>query len=132
MTDAIAVHGPRFSGKRALVTGGANGIGKATVQRLAAEGATVAMLDIAAEPLDALEVELVSNGGRVKGFVADIGSPQAVREVITRGAAWAGGLDLVANIAGINKRVDPFDVTEEDWDRIMDVNLKGTFFVAQA
>jgi NAD(P)-dependent dehydrogenase (short-subunit alcohol dehydrogenase family) len=112
----------RYEGKVALVTGAASGVGRATVQRLAAEGARVASLDIA--PLDMVEENAIA-------LRCDVRDEAGVRTAVAGVIDWAGRLDLVANVAGVASFAHTTDVTLAEWDRLLSVNLTGTFLVAR-
>jgi NAD(P)-dependent dehydrogenase (short-subunit alcohol dehydrogenase family) len=101
-----------LTGKTALVTGAARGIGKATAELLAAAGAKVARIDI--EPGEGI-------------IVADVSDEAAVERAIGAAVQALGGLDVLVNNAGIAVRKNAFDITSEDWDRVLGVNLRGLF-----
>ncbi len=116
----------RFGGRVAIVTGAARGIGKAIAFRMAHEGASVALLDIdemvhgAAEHLD-------RDGMSAAAFTADMGDWQAVGNAIKGTVERFGKVDILVNNAGIVRPGSLEDVTEEDWDQVTRVNLKGVF-----
>ena len=113
------------AGRRCLVTGGASGIGAAMVRRFAAEGARVAVLDVAgAGPCRPDGVELV--------ITADVAVHAQVEEAFRTIASRWGGVDVLLNNAGVSERASCLDVTPEGWNRVIGVNLTGAFFVAQA
>ena len=120
-------------GKRVILTGGANGIGKATVLRLAEEGARIVLtdLDFAAAQAAAAEIHAVT-GADVFPFAADV-ARKADDEATARFAIeQLGGIDALVNNAGIYYE-DPFEeITEARWDAIMNVDLRGTFLMTQA
>lgn len=123
-----------LEGKIALVTGAGSGLGKASALALASRGATVAVSELPEkiDKADETVAEIVANGGTalpVELDVTQIESIDACMKTVTEGF---GRLDVLVNNAGINIRKDSFDVTEEDWDAVMAVNLKGVFFMAQA
>jgi NAD(P)-dependent dehydrogenase (short-subunit alcohol dehydrogenase family) len=110
----------RYDGRVALVTGAASGIGRATAARLVAEGARVAGLDVAPVLLDG-----------VHGVVCDLRDEDAVSAAVAEVAA-AGRIDLLANVAGVASSAHTTDVTLAEWDRILAVNLTGTFLACRA
>src|SRR3954462_11802908 len=113
----------------ALVTGGASGFGLAIAERLRAAGARVALLDRDAGRLAAAVEHL---GAGTIGFEADVTSPTDVAVAVDRCVAKLGGLDTLVISAGVINVRDLADVTEDDWDTVLDVNLKGAFFTMQA
>ncbi len=116
-----------LEGRRALVTGGGSGIGRATARRFSEEGARVAVLDRDAESAEAAAREV---SGRA--FVADVREPAAVREAVDAAAAWLGGLDTVSHNAGTGQLLGFEDVSPAQFDDLVQVNLSGTFHVLQA
>ena len=117
----------RLEGRKAIVTGGAQGIGFAIAKRLDAEGAMVALFDINEELVKKSAAEL-KNGIGVR---CDVSSPDSIETAIREAAEKMGGLDIVVNNAGILPKSMIEDVTEKDWDLTLDINLKGAFFMSQ-
>jgi len=117
------------SDRRALVTGAASGIGLEVARRLAAGGVSVSMLDRNEEPLRAAAAQLGEHAHPIR---VDVTSAVEVREAVAEAVAALGGLDTVVICAGIIHVKPLAEVTEEDWDRTMDVNIKGAFLVCQA
>ena len=115
--------------KRVLITGGASGIGAATAGRLLDEGAKVIILDNNEEALAEIKSELPSLSGTIQ---ADVSDPDAVGGAFDELDGLVGGVDVLINNAGISVRASFVDITPEQWRRVMDVNLNGVFFVAQA
>jgi meso-butanediol dehydrogenase/(S,S)-butanediol dehydrogenase/diacetyl reductase len=113
----------------ALVTGGASGFGFAIAERLQAEGARIALLDRDASRL-AAAVDRLGEG--TIGIEADVTSPSEVDAAARRCVDELGGLDTLVVSAGVIHVKDLADVTEKDWDTVLDVNLKGAFFTMQA
>jgi len=113
----------------ALVTGGASGFGLAIAERLRAAGARVAILDRNAARLAAATEHL---GHGTLGIEGDVTSPSQVAAAVERCVDEFGGLDTLVVSAGVIHVKDLADVTEDDWDTVLDVNLKGAFFTMQA
>ena len=115
-------------GKNVLVTGGASGIGQATATRFLEEGCAVCVLDSSEEARDRVAGELPGLAGVLAADVSDLSEVQAAfSEAVVR----MGSVDVLINNAGISIRHDFLDITPEAWDRVLDVNLKGVFYVAQ-
>jgi len=117
------------AGRTALVTGGAAGLGRAIARRLVEEGARVALLDVDAARVQETVAEL---GDAALGVPADVRSRTQVREAVYTAADAFGGLDTLVYSAGVFHMSPLADVGEEDWDRVLDVNLKGAYLTAQA
>lgn len=119
----------RLDGKTAIVTGGAVGIGRACVQRMAEEGAKVAILDMLETEGRSLAAELTASGHTAAFWQVDVSDEAAVKAAIDAAAQQFGGLHIMVNNAGISGSPKPTDqVTEEEWDRVQAVNVKGVFF----
>ena len=114
--------------KRVVVTGGASGIGAATAARFLEEGAEVVVLDRDREAGERLATELPAMAGVVLCDVSELAQVQsAIREAIE----IMGGIDVLINNAGISIRHDFLDITSEEWEKVIGVNLNGVFYVAQ-
>ena len=121
-----------LSGRKALVTGASRGIGRALAEGLAQAGADVA---VAARSEAALKetAEAIGALGRRSAIVTmDVSDPAQCRDGVERAATTLGGLDILVNNAGVEEVRPSLDVDEALWDRILDTNLKGAFFCAQA
>ena len=114
--------------KRVLITGGASGIGAATAARFLEEGARVAILDRDPEACERISRELPEV---LCAFRADVADFKLVQHAIGNIVLALGGLDVVINNAGISIRHQFLDVTTEEWNRVLAVNLNGVFYVAQ-
>jgi NAD(P)-dependent dehydrogenase (short-subunit alcohol dehydrogenase family) len=115
--------------RKALVTGGASGFGLEIARGLRAAAARVAVLDVDQGRIDAAVEEL---GDGALGLRADVRSPGEMRDAVARAHAAFGGLDTVVASAGVFHMGPLDEIAEEDWDRVIDVNLKGAFTTAQA
>lgn len=122
----------RFSGKRVLVTGGASGIGQATVLRLLREGASVVGVDIAEPGLAETRERAGEHAGRLTTFVLDVADEQSVRQGTDRALATLGGLDVLVNAAGILRAAHTHECSLELWNQVIGVNLTGTFLTTRA
>jgi glucose 1-dehydrogenase len=120
-----------LEGRRAIVTGGNTGIGKATSQRLAREGASVCVNyfgEPAAEDARQLAAELEGSGApRAVAIEADVGREDQVVALVAQASDQLGGLDLLVNNAGIEKKIPLLEMTEKDWSAVIQTNLTGTF-----
>ncbi len=123
----------KLSGKVALVTGSSGGIGQAIAIRLAEEGADI-VIDYRSHPDGAQETKTKVEAAGRRGHVvqADLGIIADIRKLIDQGVEQFGKLDILVNNAGLEKRADFWDVTEADYDSVINVNLKGVFFATQA
>lgn len=121
----------RFEGKSALVTGAGSGIGRATALRLAAEGASVLAADIQDDKARETAAEIVKAGGRAAAFKVDLTDISQIEAMIKKAVELYGRLDIQVNSAGLVKSQNFLDVTEADYDRVIDVNQKGTAFCIQ-
>jgi meso-butanediol dehydrogenase/(S,S)-butanediol dehydrogenase/diacetyl reductase len=122
----------RFEGKAALVTGAASGIGRATAERLGAEGADVLCTDVDAAGLEQTCETIRKCGCRARARVFDVSDAEACRAAVAAGVAELGRLDALCNVAGIGIYGHASDLSPEQWNRVIGVNLSGTFFMSQA
>ncbi|HET7206392.1 MAG TPA: SDR family NAD(P)-dependent oxidoreductase, partial [Terriglobales bacterium] len=117
-----------LQGKRVLITGGASGIGAATAARFLEEGSAVCVLDRDDAGRKRIQQQLPELAGTIE---ADVSKLNEVRAAINDAVGIMGGLDVVINNAGISIRHKFLDITPEEWDKIIAVNLTGVFNVAQ-
>ena len=121
-----------FNDKVAIVTGAAQGIGAACAERLARDGAAVALWDVDDARGEALAASLVTQGRRAIYAHCDVARKSDVEAALAATLAAFGRVDALVNNAGIFKAADFLEITEADWDAVIGVNLKGAFLVAQA
>ncbi|MBC8152347.1 MAG: SDR family oxidoreductase [Bacteroidetes bacterium] len=123
----------RFINQAAIVTGGADGIGKAIASRLASEGATVALFDSNGDLLDRTVADLTGQGYAVTGHAVDISQEDAVEEAVQKVVSKMGRLDIMVNSAGIvgptSTKITEYAVAE--YDRVYSVNLRGAFLMTK-
>lgn len=117
-----------LTAKRVLITGGASGIGAATASRFLEEGARVCVLDRDAKARVAILQQLPALSG---ALAADVSDMRKVQAAFAEAVHLMGGVDVLVNNAGISIRHNFVDITPEEWDRVMAVNLTGVFYVAQ-
>lgn len=117
--------------KVALITGGASGIGRATAILFAREGAAVAIADINAGLGQSVVAEIESAGGRAVFIPCDVTRSEDCRLAVEKTVATFGGLHILFNNAGIIRRADVVQTTEEEWDRVMAVNVKSVFLMSK-
>ena len=122
----------RFEGKVALVTGVGSGIGRATALRLGQEGAHVFGCDVDTGGLADFETEAKGAGLRVEPCVLDVADAEACRTAVARAVEVCGKLDVLCNIAGISKLDHLGSFSDEQWNRMIGINLSSVFFMSQA
>ena len=122
----------RLEGKVALVTGAGNGIGEATARRFAREGAIVIANDVDVEQARSVVTELQKEGARSLAVAGDVTKRADVEAMMHHVVGEFGRLDVLVNNAGINRDAMSHKMTEEQWDQVLSVNLKGTFLCAQS
>jgi len=122
----------RVSGKVVLITGGASGIGKETAKLLAVEGANIAIFDVNKDALNSAEEEIKNLGVRCKGYIVDVANFENVEKAIQEVVQDFGSLDMLVNNAGITRDDFLSKIEIEDWNRVISVNLTGTFNCAKA
>jgi len=122
----------RFLDRVALITGAASGIGAATARRFAREGALVGINDADAAGAQAVAQEILAAEGKSLAVPGDVTKRAEVAEMVRQIVAAWGRVDILINNAGINKDAMAAKMTEEQWDQVLNVNLKGSFLCAQA
>ncbi len=122
----------RLTGTVALVTGASSGIGEATARALSAEGASVALVARRSERLDALAAELARGGEGALPIRADVTDEAQARDAVRRTVAELGRLDVVVNNAGVMLLGPVVDAPTEEWERMIDLNLRGLLHVTHA
>lgn len=120
-----------LSGQMALVTGAGQGIGKACALAMAKAGSDVAVVDINADSVKETAAAITALGRRSVALRADLGSVADIDRMIAETIASFGRIDALVNNAGVTRRAEIMDLTEEDWDQIHRVNAKGVFFCLQ-
>ncbi|STQ90489.1 3-oxoacyl-ACP reductase FabG [Iodobacter fluviatilis] len=122
----------RLKDKVAIITGSASGIGQATAVKFAAEGAKVVVCDVNQSGIDAVVSSLVQNGGVAVGYVVDVTNKTQIAEMVAAVKAQFGRIDVLVNNAGIVQDAQLIKMSEEQFDRVIDINLKGVYNCARA
>jgi NAD(P)-dependent dehydrogenase (short-subunit alcohol dehydrogenase family) len=123
---------PRFPNKVVLVTGAGSGIGRATALAFAREGAAVAVADVSAVKAEAVVAEVKAAGGRAVAVTCDVSKPEDCARAVRETEAALGPLDVLVNNAGIGTSGTVITTDEATWDRLMAVNVKGTYLMSRA
>jgi NAD(P)-dependent dehydrogenase (short-subunit alcohol dehydrogenase family) len=120
-----------LTGKRALITGGASGIGRATALLFAREGAAVSVVDVDEAGGQAVAQMIVDEGGQAISVRCDVTQAEDCQRAVQQTVDELGGLDILFNNAGIIRRATVIDMTEEEWDRVLAVNVKSIFLLSK-
>jgi NAD(P)-dependent dehydrogenase (short-subunit alcohol dehydrogenase family) len=115
-----------------MITGAGSGIGRAAAELFAAEGATVAVVDLVADAAEETVGKITAGGGQALALAANVAVAAEVESAVARAVQELGRLDVLYNNAGVNSAGSVLDATEEDWDRCFAVNAKGTFLCSRA
>lgn len=119
-------HGGRLQGRKAIVTGAGKGIGEAIARLFAAEGAEVALVARSSDDLDRVAADIAASGGKAHVLPADMGDSEQVAAMVEKSATLMGGLDIVVSNAAASNDEMIMDISLEDWDRVQQVNVRGT------
>lgn len=117
----------RLKDKRALITGGASGIGYATVERFLQEGAAVVFADVNAEGCRQAEKNLAQPGRKLKATLGDVSSSTDARRMVEESVNFLGGLDILVNNAGVDIKGSVVELSDHDWERQLGVNVGGVY-----
>jgi acetoin reductase-like protein len=122
----------KLQGKVAVVTGGAQGMGRAISLRYVQEGAKVVVADINLEGAQRTAAEITEAGGQAVGVQVDVRNQEQVQQMVNIAVERFGGLDILVNNAGVGKIIPFLETTEKDWDLMFDINCKGLLWCSQA
>lgn len=120
-----------FNGRVAVVTGGGSGIGRACARELIGKNAAVAVLDRDRNAGEETTAGLKGEGGRAEFFQVDVSSASEVEALIPKIVSALGGIDILVNNAGIQRYGTVTTISEDEWDEVLDVNLKGAFLMSK-
>jgi NAD(P)-dependent dehydrogenase (short-subunit alcohol dehydrogenase family) len=121
-----------LAGQTVIVTGGGSGIGRAVARALGGAGAAVVVADLASEQAEAAAAEIAAAGGRALAVLTDVADPASVQRLVEQAVASYNAIDALVHCAGITRYDDVLEMPVETWDRIIAVNLRGTFLCTQA
>ena len=121
-----------LTGRVACVTGAGRGIGAATAQRLARDGAQVAVVDLREDLTTETVAAIRAAGGTALGIGCDVSQSEQVQQMVERIASEYGRLDILVNNAGVTRDNLLFKMTDDDWDTVMNIHLKGSFLCSRA
>ena len=121
-----------FEGQTVLITGAATGLGFAAAEAFGQAGARVAVNDLSADRVERAYAALAGEGIDCRGFAADVRDAEAVKCMVAAVEAWAGSLDVLVANAGIYPNTPFLEIAEDEWDRVLDTNLKGVFLTCRA
>ena len=122
----------RLSGRTAVVTGAARGIGAGEAIRLAQDGANIAVLDLSAEACQETVEAVEATGSEALAIACDVSSSQQVTAAFEEVASRFGRIDILINNAGVLRDNLSFKMSEDDWDTVLDIHLKGSFLCSKA
>ena len=122
----------RLDGKRALVAGGYGGIGESVTRLLVSHGADVVIAGRSQERADALAAELTAGGARAFGDRIDLADPESIAAAVGRAVETIGGLDVVVNLAAVDREAQAEEMSDDEWRVSLEVNLTGAFKLSQA
>ena len=122
----------RLIGKAAIVTGSGQGIGKAVALRLAREGADLTVADTNIRGAEQTTEEILALGQRAVAYSVDLANVSEIQPMVDKTVGEFGQIDILVNVAGVAQTKPLLEMTEDDWDRVIDINLKGTVFCIQA
>jgi NAD(P)-dependent dehydrogenase (short-subunit alcohol dehydrogenase family) len=119
----------RFTGKIAIVTGAGSGIAQATARRLASEGANVACLDIDEAAAQKTAASIVEEGGTATAYHCNVANPEDVQKTVAAATSDLGAPNVLCNIAGVGNFAHTRELSFDEWQRVIGVNLTGTFLM---
>ena len=123
----------RFVGKAVIITGGGRGMGKTCGLAFAEEGAAVAFVDVHREGIEEAAKKVVANDGKALAIICDVSKATEVRSTVDRVVTEFGTIDILINNAGVLRTTTPLEsISEEEWDLVLNVNLKGMFLFSRA